>query len=69
MKKSPAKLNPQQRLKQIRRARRERLKSFAAFLGESLTPQVFKETRQAASRRKKPAWDLKPLLLLSLTMT
>ncbi|MEK6217799.1 MAG: transposase, partial [Psychrobacter sp.] len=31
--------------------------------------QVFKETRQAASRRKKPAWDLKPLLLLSLTMT
>ena len=38
-------------------------------IGEFLTPQVWKQVRKAASRRKLPRWDVRPLLLVLLTMT
>ena len=38
-------------------------------LREFLTPQVWKQVRKAASRRKLSRWDIRPLLLVFLTMT
>ena len=48
---------------------RPRAKSLLESLREFLTPEVWKQVRKAASRRKMPRWDVRPLLLVFLTMT
>lgn len=48
---------------------RPRAKSLLESLREFLTPVVWKQVRKAASRRKMPRWDVRPLLLVLLTMT
>jgi hypothetical protein len=45
-------------------------RSLMDYLRQFLTPQVFKQARQAVSRRRSlPRWDLQPLLILTLAMT
>jgi hypothetical protein len=40
------------------------------FVRQFLTPQVFKQARQAIPRQRTPArWDLQPLLMVALAMT
>lgn len=55
------------------RARRRRgvrrRKSLLESVREFLTPQVWKQVRKATARRKKPRWDVHPLLFILLTMT
>lgn len=48
---------------------RPHARSLMDALSEFLTPQVWKQVRKAASRRKLPRWDVRPLLLVLLTMT
>jgi hypothetical protein len=48
---------------------RPHARSLMQALGEFLTPQVWKQVRNAASRRKLPRWDVRPLVLVLLTMT
>jgi hypothetical protein len=48
---------------------RPRAKSLLEALHEFLTPEVWKQVRKVASRRKMPRWDIRPLLWLALTMT
>jgi hypothetical protein len=48
---------------------RPRAKSLLESLREFLTAEVWKQVRKAASRRKMPRWDVRPLLLVFLTMT
>jgi hypothetical protein len=48
---------------------RPRAKSLPECIREFLTPTVFKQVRKVASSRKKPRWDIHPLLLVLLTMT
>lgn len=44
--------------------------SLLEFLRQFLTPQVWKQARQAVPRRRrKPRWDLQPLVLMLLAMT
>jgi hypothetical protein len=43
--------------------------SLSQAMREFLTPQVFKQVRQADRRRKQPRWDLHPLLYVLLLMT
>ncbi len=51
------------------RGLRPRAKSLLQSLREFLTPEVWKQVRKAASRRKMPRWDVRPLLLVLLAMT
>lgn len=55
------------------RARKPRLrpkaKSLPQAMREFLTPAVFKQVRKAASPRKKPRWDIHPLLYVLLLST
>ena len=44
-------------------------KSLPECMREFLTPSVFKQVREAAGSRKKPRWDIQPLLMILLTMT
>lgn len=45
-------------------------RSLLECVGEFLTPQVWKQARQAvAGRRSRPRWDLQPLVLVLLAMT
>ena len=39
------------------------------FVRQFLTPQVWKQARQASPRGAKPRWDLQPLVLVLLAMT
>jgi hypothetical protein len=48
---------------------RPRGKSLPESLREFLTPEVWKQVRKAACRRKMPRWDIRPLLLVLLAMT
>jgi hypothetical protein len=52
---------------------RKRLRPAAKTLPQAmrdfLTPEVFKQVRKAASRRKRPRWDVHPLLYILLLMT
>ena len=44
--------------------------SLVEFVGQFLTPRVWKQARQSvAERRSKPRWDLQPLVLVLLAMT
>lgn len=49
--------------------RRKRAKSLSGSMREFLTPAVFKQVRNAAKRRKRPRWDLHPLLYVLLLTT
>ena len=55
------------------RARKPRLrpkaKSLPQAMREFLTPAVFKQVRKAASRRRRPRWDIHPLLYVLLLST
>lgn len=48
---------------------RPRAKSLLQSLCEFLTPEVWKQVRKVSTRRKMPRWDVRPLLLVLLTMT
>jgi hypothetical protein len=53
-----------------KRARqRRRAKSLIGSMREFLTPEVFKQARNALQRRKHPRWDLHPLLYTLLLTT
>jgi len=44
--------------------------SLVEFVGQFLTPRVWKQARQSvADRRSKPRWDFQPLVLVLLAMT
>ena len=55
------------------RARKPRLrpkaKSLPQAMREFLTPAVFRQVRKAASKRRKPRWDIHPLLYVLLLST
>jgi hypothetical protein len=48
---------------------RRRAKSLLDSMREFLTPEVFKQVRNATKRRKCPRWDLHPLLYILLLTT
>jgi hypothetical protein len=48
---------------------RRRAKSLIGSMREFLTPEVFKQVRNASKRRKSPRWDLHPLIYCLLLMT
>ena len=48
---------------------RRRAKSLLGSMRKFLTPDVFKQVRNAANRRKSPRWDLHPLLWILLLTT
>ena len=48
---------------------RPRAKSLPECLREFLTANVFRQVRKVADSRKKPRWDIHPLLMILLTMT
>ena len=52
-----------------KRRQRARAKTVAQSIRDFLTPAVFRQVRKVASRRKKPRWDLHPLVVVLLTMT
>lgn len=53
-----------------RARRRRRVKTFVEGLRQFLTPQVFKQAKQARNRcRRFPRWEIQPLLFVLLTMT
>ena len=53
-----------------KRARqRRRAKSLIGSMREFLTPEVFKQVRNLARRRKSPRWDLHPLIYVLLLTT
>jgi hypothetical protein len=53
-----------------KRARqRRRAKSLIGSTQEFLTPEVFKQVRNASKRRKSPRWDLHPLLYILVLTT
>jgi len=53
-----------------KRARqRKRAKSLIGSMREFLTPAVFKQVRNASKQRKRPRWDLHPLLYILLLTT
>ena len=56
--------NARKRARQRRRAR-----SLIGSMREFLTPEVFKQVRNASKRRKCPRWDLHPLLYILLLTT
>lgn len=49
--------------------RRRRAKSLIGSIREFLTPEVFKQVRNASKRRKSPRWDLHPLLYILVLTT
>ena len=55
--------------KQSRRRQRKRARTLAESLRDFLTPAVLKQVRKSASRRKKPRWDLYPLIHVLLVMS
>ncbi len=55
--------------KRSRRRRRARAKTVAQSMRNFLTPAVFRQVRKVAGRRKKPRWDIHPLVYVLLTMT
>ena len=58
-------------MKAARKLRRlQQPQSLMEFVRQFLTPQVWKQARQAVpSRRRQPRWDLQPLVLVLLAMT
>lgn len=44
-------------------------KSLMGLIGQFLTPQVWKQARQAVPQRRKPRWDVQPLILVLAAMT
>ena len=52
-----------------RARRRRRAKSLIGSMREFLTPEVFKQVRNASKRRKCPRWDLHPLLYIIVLTT
>src|ERR1700689_1366564 len=58
-------------MKAARKLRRaQRPQSLMDFVRQFLTPQVWKQARQAViPGRRKPRWDLQPLVLVLLAMT
>jgi len=55
--------------KRSRRRQRARAKTVARSVRDFLTPTGFKQVRKVASRRRKPRWDIHPLVYVLLTMT
>src|SRR4030042_4753906 len=63
-------MEERKRAKERRPARRrKRAKSLIGSMREFLTPAVFKQVRNASKRRKRPRWDLHPLLSILLLTT
>ncbi len=58
-------------MKAARKLRRlQQPRSLMDFVRQFLTPQIWKQARQAVSpRRRQPRWDLQPLVLVLLAMT
>jgi len=52
-----------------RKRQRRRLKTLIGSMREFLTPEVFKQVRNASKRRKSPRWDVHPLIYTLLLMT
>lgn len=52
-----------------RTRQRRRAKSLIGSIREFLTPEVFKQVRNASRRRKSPRWDLHPLLYILVLTT
>jgi len=52
-----------------RTRQRRRAKSLLGSMRKFLTPEVFKQVRNSAKRRKSPRWDLHPLLWILLLTT
>ncbi len=52
-----------------RARQRRRAKSLIGSMRDFLTPEVFKQARNAAIRRKSPRWDIHPLLSILLLTT
>src|SRR5208283_4000246 len=48
---------------------RRRAKSLIGSMRNFLTPEVFKQARNATTRRKSPRWDIHPLLWILLLTT
>src|ERR1017187_1869596 len=53
----------------MRAHQRGRAKSLIGSVREFLTPEVFKQVRNASKRRKCPRWDLHPLLYILVLTT
>jgi hypothetical protein len=53
----------------MRARQRRRAKSLSGSMRKFLTPDVFKQVRNSAKRRKSPRWDIHPLLWILLLMT
>lgn len=53
----------------MRAHQRRRAKSLLGSMRKFLTPEVFKQVRNASKRRKSPRWDLHPLLSILLLTT
>src|SRR5262245_44310052 len=58
-------------MKAARRVRAlQRPQALMGYVRQFLTPQVWKQARHAAPRRRHPPrWDLQPLLIIALAMT
>lgn len=58
-------------MKAARKLRKlQKPQSLLGYLREFLTPQVWKQARQAGSKRRaEPRWDFQPLVIVLLTMT
>lgn len=52
-----------------KRCQQGRAKTVAESIRDFLTPAVFRQVRKAAGRRRKPRWDLYPLVHVLLVMT
>jgi hypothetical protein len=61
----------ERQMNQVRKPHRLRpqAKSLWDSMRDFLTPEVFKQVRKAANRRKSPRWDLHPLLYILLLST
>jgi hypothetical protein len=59
----------EERLMCNRKGLRPRAKSLPQAMREFLTPAVFRQVRQAADRRRKPRWDVHPLVFVLLLAT
>jgi hypothetical protein len=57
------------KLARKRRRERKKAKNLAASVRDFLTPTVMRQVRKSMSRRKKPRWDLYPLIHVLLVMT